>query len=102
MSNICNCISGKYRHAYNYIWLDEEGIKDLSQRVVFANSSKTANNKPVIQFDMNNNIVNRYGSVKKACERNKYKSPNISACCRGEQKTAYGYKWKYEGEDEYV
>lgn len=51
---------------------------------------------------MNNNIVNRYGSVKEACERNEYKSPNISACCRGEQKTAYGYKWKYEGEDEYV
>lgn len=71
---------------YNYIWLDKEGIKDLSQRVVFANSPKTANNKPVIQFDMNNNIVNRYGSVKEACERNKYKSPNISACCRGEQK----------------
>lgn len=37
---ICNCISGKYKHAYNYIWLDEEGIKDLSQRIVFANSPK--------------------------------------------------------------
>jgi hypothetical protein len=26
----------------------------------------------------------------------KPKSDGVGACCRGDQKTAYGYKWKYK------
>lgn len=28
----------------------------------------------------------------------KFHSTNISTCCRGKSKTAYGYKWRYAQE----
>lgn len=99
MSNICHCITGKYKHAYNFIWLDEDGINEISKRVIFANTPKRTNNKTVLQFDINNNFLREYQSVKHACEKSCYKPSNISACCRGEHKTAYGYVWKYKGEN---
>lgn len=54
--------------------------------------------KPVIQIDINTGEqVGYFNSLKDA---NDYfglpnKNSNIGACCRGNKKTAYGYKWKY-------
>ena len=54
--------------------------------------------KPVLQYDLNGVFIKRWDCAdyaedeihKKNCQA------NISACCRGKLKTAYGYKWKYE------
>lgn len=53
--------------------------------------------KPVLQYDLNGNFIKRWECAdyaeddlhKKNCQA------NISACCRGKIKTAYGYKWKF-------
>lgn len=53
--------------------------------------------RPVIQCNLEGNFIKEWSSQKEAQEFfNKAKSDGIGACCRNEQKTAYGYKWKYK------
>ena len=44
-------------------------------------------------FDNNYNLINRFDSIRDA--ESALNTSNISACCRGKQKTAGGYKWGY-------
>ena len=66
---------------------NEKGIQD---RITGKNTKK---NTKVIQLDLQNNIVNTFGSIKEATEKTKV--INISECCSGNRKTAGGFKWKY-------
>lgn len=52
--------------------------------------------KPVLQLDLNNNIINRFSSASKAERYLNGRGSHIGCCCLGKRKTAYGYKWKYE------
>jgi hypothetical protein len=58
-----------------------------------------SSSKPIIQKDLNGNIINRWESIKMACKELGYNSFGIIKCCKKEKKykTAYGYKWEYEG-----
>lgn len=45
------------------------------------------------QYDLEGNLINQYASAAEAAKSCGRKDPsNINACCRGTQKTAYGYK----------
>lgn len=52
--------------------------------------------KSVLQFDLNNNLVKEYPSTKQVERELGFSYQNICACCKGKQKTAYNYKWKYK------
>jgi len=53
--------------------------------------------KPIIQLDINNNIICEFNSIEEASNSNpKFKRSNISCCLIGYSKTAYGFKWKYK------
>ena len=52
--------------------------------------------KPVLQLDLDDNIINRFSSASEAERHLNGKGSHISCCCLGKRKTAYGYKWKYE------
>lgn len=54
--------------------------------------------KAVIQYDLNNNIINEYISISEAARQTGLHSQNISGVCRGIKHTCGGYKWKYKGE----
>lgn len=54
------------------------------------------NNKEVFQLDVNFNIINTFISIAEASRKTKTRSDSISACCRGVQKSAGGYIWKYK------
>ena len=55
--------------------------------------------RKVSQFDLSMNLIREWNSLKEAGEFLGKPSSNISKCCNGEIKTAYGYVWKYtEGE----
>lgn len=56
--------------------------------------------KPISQYDKQNNLVKHWEFIREACSQfgeniEKIES-NIGACCRGKQKTAYGFKWIYQ------
>lgn len=56
------------------------------------------NKTPVIQMDFNENIINMFDTITDATTKTGIN--NISAVCRGIQKTAGGFVWKYKMEDE--
>lgn len=66
-------------------------ISDYARRVVIERFSK-----PVLQLDLNNNIINRFSSASEAERYLGGKGSHIGCCCLGKRKTAYGYRWKYE------
>ena len=55
-----------------------------------------ANSIEVSQYDLNGNLIKKHKSTRQIERDYGYKHNNISACCLGKQKTAYGSIWKYE------
>lgn len=50
----------------------------------------------VVQFDLDNNFIKIWNStIEATLNYSKRSSANILSCCKGNQKTAYGFKWKY-------
>ncbi len=54
--------------------------------------------KKVYQSDLEGNIINNFTSVKEASDLFNYKQSNISACCNGKIRTAYGFIWGYHND----
>ncbi len=63
------------------------------------NMQHNADNKPngrkVIQYDKEDNIINRFNSIKEASQQTNTNDTSIIHCCSGKFKTAGGYVWKY-------
>ena len=60
-----------------------------------ANNNKKGNEKEIVQYDIDGNIVDVYQSIKEASYINGIRGVNISRNLRGVFKTAGGYIWKY-------
>jgi group I intron endonuclease len=53
--------------------------------------------KPVSQYDLKDNFIRDFSSAQEACLfLNLSTKVNILSCCRNNQKTAYGFKWKFK------
>lgn len=52
--------------------------------------------KSVIQYDLQGNIVGKYGSASQASLKTNIDYSTIKQVCRGKSKTAGGYIWRYE------
>jgi hypothetical protein len=49
------------------------------------------------KYDLNINLIKKYDCMKDAADELNIKtSGNISKCCQGKLKTAYGFIWKFE------
>ena len=59
------------------------------------------NRKIVGQYTLDNELIKIYPSASEAARQvvNQNAQSNISLCCRGKIKTAYGYKWRYLDEE---
>lgn len=51
--------------------------------------------KAVFQYDLNDNFIQEFASVRLA-QRHFGVKVNITDCCNGKAKTAKGFKWKYK------
>lgn len=68
-----------------------------SENMIHAYKNKLAKPtriSPVIQYDLQGNLIKKYNSIKEARLQNK-KCSKISDCCIGNRKTAGGFVWKY-------
>jgi group I intron endonuclease len=52
--------------------------------------------KPILQLDMKGNIIKEWKSGTYAANYVKGNNANITTVCKGRQKSAYGFKWKYK------
>lgn len=58
------------------------------------------NSKPVLQYTLNGELINRFASATEAARANNIKThQSVLNCCKGKTKTAYGYKWEFERND---
>jgi hypothetical protein len=55
---------------------------------------------PVIQMDINGNDIRVFSTIKEAADFVNVQVSSICDVCRGRQKTAKGFKWKYQTESE--
>lgn len=53
------------------------------------------NLKPIVQEDINGNLIFVWESITAAAKQLKFSAGNICACCKGQKLTAYNFKWKY-------
>ncbi|MGN1327986.1 MAG: NUMOD4 domain-containing protein [Clostridia bacterium] len=59
----------------------------------------TKKGRSILQYDLKNNFIKKYSTIKEAATQNKLFSANIWACAKGKAKTTGGYIWKYEKEE---
>lgn len=109
---------GKNRHSKTdpykissrtYEFLKLNFIENIKKKTISEDQKSKiskANSKKVTQYNFNGDIIKTFKSATDA-EREMNNVPNehwkklrnnIDACCRGNQKSAYGYIWKYEGD----
>lgn len=51
---------------------------------------------PIVQLDKDGNVIKHYGSATQAFEETGIDKRQINNCCKGRQKTAHGFVWKYD------
>ncbi len=51
--------------------------------------------RPVLQYTLEGKLVKEWSSMMEA-ERNGFPHGNVSPCCAGKRKSAYGYIWKFK------
>jgi hypothetical protein len=69
-----------------------ENLKEgLKNRKPWVKSSRQ-----IEQYDLNGNFICIFNSVKEAGKSINKNPQSIADCCRGRQKTAYGFIWKYK------
>ena len=78
---------------------DNLGIEEWN-----SNINNNGTKKQVVQYDLKNNVVECFSSIRKASQKFVLENQNknlstvengISRCCNSKQKTAYGYIWKF-------
>ena len=52
--------------------------------------------KPVLQFTLDGEFVREWPSTREIERQLGYNNANISACCLGKRKSAYGFRWEYK------
>lgn len=53
----------------------------------------------VLQYDLDNNLLNKFNSITEAAKSINKDTSHIVSCCKGNRKTAYGFIWRYEGKE---
>lgn len=60
-----------------------------------APKSDTKAPRPILQYTLTGEFVKEWPSMMEV-ERNGFPHGNVSPCCQGKRKSAYGYLWRYK------
>lgn len=103
IGNVCRHNFETYK-GYVFMYLDE--YRNRNKRAIICNIIRKkkhvkklrGNKTKVLKISLETNrIVKEYDSISEAAKEIGVKNGvAISNCCRGVQKTAYGYKWRYK------
>jgi hypothetical protein len=100
VNNIGRCVNGKSRFAGGYQWrsandpMFENGIIDIGP----VKSQVYPTSRPVLQYDLEGNLIREYKSINEAWEKTGITRSHIANCAYGKYKTdrASGYIWKFK------
>ena len=101
-------IEGDEGKTINMVFFNEDGSVDEEKSTIewctheYNNNYGTHNersaktrSKKVLQFTLDGEFIREWSSTNE-CGRNGFNKGNISSCCNGKTKSAYGYIWKYK------
>lgn len=66
------------------------------ERRARTNTNNPKHSKTVYQYTKDGEFVNTYPSLCEVKRQTGYPKTNVSECCLGKRKSAYGYIWSYE------
>lgn len=66
-----------------------------NERVAKALKNRKGFSKPILQFNLDSEFIRRWNSTREAERDLGFNQSNITKCCKGKLKTAYGYIWMY-------
>jgi hypothetical protein len=100
--------NNRVKTAGGFVWIYKCKINQLQIKLKIANSPKRPTpldsrkkisknlKKPIIQYNMNNEIIKEWDSIKTASEYYNIHSSSIGNSCRNKQKTSCGFIWKFK------
>lgn len=92
------CCRGKQVSAHGYLWIYKDSYTKESVDILVEKHKdrKGGVDKSVIALDLNGVFVKEYSSIEEAVAEVGGSGSNVTACCRGRQKTCKGYIWIYK------
>ena len=75
-----------------------KGISKIAKGTPKPNGFNSHLSKPIIQMDLNGNIIKEWISINEASKILNIDVTGISKAVNGKYKTAYGFKWKFKEE----
>ena len=81
-----------------YIKNKNRVLDSIETKIKKSIANKGKRSQPIEQYDIQNNKLNEFISITEACISisKPGRMGDITACCRGKQKTAFGFIWKYK------
>lgn len=108
-SNINKAVNGEAKTSAGYIWIRKSKFTNnvLKKKIKKANTRKKLSKETkqkignsqkikVKKYNLDNELLNEYNSIKQAGIKNNIDPSNISRCANGNQKTCGGFIWKKE------
>lgn len=93
-SGIYKCCNGQQITSGGFKWLLKEDYK--INNIPHFEIRKDKKPLPVVQIDIDGNLVAEYSSILEAANITKIDRGNINLCCLGRRKTAGGFRWMYK------
>lgn len=97
--NIQQCCRRKTKSSGGFVWRYDDDLSDINE-IKNNRYYHSYNNNHILQFDLNDNFVAEYKTSIEAQNATGISCSNIKRCCRGEQNTAGGFKWKRKVEQD--
>lgn len=88
-------VRGEKNPMFGKKWTPEEIAIRQAHRV-YARGADHPSARPILQLDMDGNLVKRWGSISDAAEH--FSRTSIKDCLRGKYKQHRGYQWRYADE----
>ncbi len=91
INQVCNHIRKSYK---GFIWAFVDDLGNIIDDFDYS-KIKIRSVKKVAQYDMNNNLICVYNSIKEACKNTGFYKKNISMACNGRISSYKNFIWKY-------
>lgn len=94
ISSLSQALKGEIKSAFKYKWYflnDYNKYKSSGEKL--KPYERKTNNKPIVQLDLQYKFIRYFTSISHASSDTGISLSNIASVCRGERKSAGGFKW---------
>ena len=84
-------------HGYTFVFVNEDNVIE-NPIYICCGKNSISKGKKIEQYDLDENFIKAWSSTKEisnTLDISLKQTSSILSCCKGNQKTAFGYIWKY-------